>query len=144
MIAQELASLAGVIILIFPFFLFPPFISSFTIFLGSDCHSCINISCTAGASSTWHQCLLDNFFILLVVVNNPLTQRKDSYSLSPIDGTFVQFQISNDIFWRIGSSFVQKVLRKKLLASFFLDAAFELGSPIKNNFIKQTLSIPLS
>ena len=46
----------------FSFFLFPPFNSSFTLFLGTQCHSCVNLSYKAETSATWHQCLLDQFF----------------------------------------------------------------------------------
>ena len=75
---------------------FPPFISSFTLSFGSDCHSCVNLS-------VWRELVLcdicacmAHFFRLLDCVNNLFTQRKDSYSICFIAGTWV-----SDFFWRI-------------------------------------------
>ena len=59
-----------------------------------------------------------NFFILFVVVHNPFTQRKDSCSSSPIDGTLFNFRIQVTYFKESGSCLMQKFKREKLLASF--------------------------
>ena len=72
-----------------------------------------------------------NFFRLLVVVNNPFTHRKDSYSLSPIDVAFFQFQNSSDIVLKNRVSLYGKICARKTLDVFLLVARFELGSPLK-------------
>ena len=48
-----------------------------------------------------------NFFILLVAVNNPFTQRKDSHSLSPINGALFNSRISVTYFEESGSHLIK-------------------------------------
>ena len=67
------ASLKKPCILFLPGSLFPPFIFFFNLFLGSDCHSCVNLS-------LWRELVLcdinncvTHFFRLYHVVNNPFT-----------------------------------------------------------------------
>ena len=72
-----------------------------------------------------------NFFRLLVVVNNPFTQRKDSYSWSPINGALFNFRFPVTYFEKFGSRFMQKFVLRKLLASFCWMLDSNSGPPWK-------------
>ena len=67
-----------------------------------------------------------HFFRLFDVVNNPFTQRKDSYSLSPIDGDSFN---SSDIYWWIGFVHTVKLIRTQTtLGVLLLEAGLERRS----------------
>ena len=94
-----------------PFFipcsLLPPLISSFTLFLGSECHSCVNLSVWRDLVLCDISACVTHFIRLFNVVNNPFKQRKDSYSLSPIDGASFNSRIPRTYFEESGSRLMQ-------------------------------------
>ena len=66
----------GFLFLFFPrCSLFPPFFSSFTIFLGLELHNSVNLSYTAGTSVTWSLACRAHFFRFWDVINL-FTQRE--------------------------------------------------------------------
>ena len=107
----------------FPCSLFPPYISSFPLFLCSDCHSCVNLS-------VWRELALHESVLVWPIssgydVLNFFTQRKiatvclcSQMALCPIPN-------SSDI------RLMQKFAREKIIVSFLLEAGFKLGYPLQ-------------
>ena len=80
---------------------------------------------------TWCCGCMAYFFWLFLVVNNPFTQRKDSYSTSPIDGASLQFRIPVTFFEEWGVRLNEKLICAwKTISLLLLEAGFELGSPL--------------
>ena len=91
-------------------------IALFSYFLLSSLPSLSFGALTATAASTspvWQELVLrdihacwNNFFRLLVVVDNPFTQRKDSYSWCSIDGALFNFRVPVAYFEESGLRFL--------------------------------------
>ena len=105
----------------FPPELFPPFISSFTLlFLGSDSHSCVKLYYKVGTNAYYMSSELAGPMSsgLFVALNNPFTQRKDSYSSYPIDGALSNSEFQWQFAKNRGYALCKICVCEKLLASF--------------------------